>query len=99
MTEWENGEIKKIDGENLLKVCDVLDITPYWLLCGGELPAPERPAPKIEAIEVEQPTYAWISKDEAALITLYRTTDDRSRRDILAKLKGYPRVMKAAGGK
>lgn len=54
VTDWESGKIKKIDGENLVKVCDVLGVSPKWLLTGREprdyidgevivsaLPAPE----------------------------------------------------------
>lgn len=33
-SDWESGETKKIEGENLLKVCDLLNISPNWLLFG-----------------------------------------------------------------
>jgi phage repressor protein C with HTH and peptisase S24 domain len=36
VTMWESGETKKIEGENLVKVCSVLDITPAWLMHGDE---------------------------------------------------------------
>lgn len=40
ITQWENGETKKIEGSNLVKVCSVLEITPEWLLNGvGEIRA------------------------------------------------------------
>jgi transcriptional regulator with XRE-family HTH domain len=32
VTDWESGEIKKLEGVNLLKVCDFLKISPRWLL-------------------------------------------------------------------
>lgn len=32
VSDWESGEIKKLEGENLLKVCDLLNISPKWLL-------------------------------------------------------------------
>jgi phage repressor protein C with HTH and peptisase S24 domain len=32
ITQWENGETKKIEGTNLMKVCAVLEITPEWLM-------------------------------------------------------------------
>ena len=32
ISDWESGEIKKLEGENLLKVCDVLNISPNWLI-------------------------------------------------------------------
>lgn len=36
MTDWESGEIKKIDGENLLKLSDALGVSPRWLLWGKQ---------------------------------------------------------------
>jgi transcriptional regulator with XRE-family HTH domain len=35
VTDWESGEIKKIDGENLLRVCAVLAVSPQWLMFGS----------------------------------------------------------------
>lgn len=38
VSDWENCVIKKIEGENLLKVCSYLEINPSWLLFGkGEM--------------------------------------------------------------
>ncbi len=34
VTDWENGVIKTLAGENLLKVSAVLECTPEWLLTG-----------------------------------------------------------------
>lgn len=34
VTDWENGQIKKIDGENLLRVCSALSVSPTWLILG-----------------------------------------------------------------
>ncbi|MRV72535.1 helix-turn-helix domain-containing protein [Duganella sp. FT92W] len=34
VTQWENGETKKIEGSNLVRVCSVLEISPEWLLHG-----------------------------------------------------------------
>lgn len=36
VTDWESGEIKKIDGENLLRVCSVLGVAPDWLMFGSD---------------------------------------------------------------
>lgn len=33
-TDWENGEIKSLSAEKLLTICDVLDISPFWLMRG-----------------------------------------------------------------
>jgi transcriptional regulator with XRE-family HTH domain len=35
VTDWESGEIKKIDGENLLRVCGVVGVPPEWLIFGS----------------------------------------------------------------
>lgn len=32
VSDWESGEIKKLEGENLLKVCECLNISPNWLI-------------------------------------------------------------------
>ena len=32
ITMWESGQTKKIEGANLMKVCNVLDINPMWLM-------------------------------------------------------------------
>lgn len=36
VTDWESGEIKKIDGENLLRACRVLATDPSWIMFGEE---------------------------------------------------------------
>jgi transcriptional regulator with XRE-family HTH domain len=38
VSDWESGVIKKLEGENLLKICDQLNISPRWLQFGeGEM--------------------------------------------------------------
>lgn len=32
VSDWESGETKKIEGDNLLNVCELLNISPRWLL-------------------------------------------------------------------
>lgn len=34
VTDWENGDTKMIEGANLIKVCNLLKVTPDWLLHG-----------------------------------------------------------------
>jgi transcriptional regulator with XRE-family HTH domain len=34
ITDWESGEIKKLEGENLINLCDKLKISARWLLFG-----------------------------------------------------------------
>lgn len=33
-TDWENGQIKMIDGRNLVKVASILNVTPEWIMTG-----------------------------------------------------------------
>lgn len=38
VTDWESGEIKKLEGENLLNICEFLQISSRWLILGkGEM--------------------------------------------------------------
>lgn len=34
VSDWESGEIKKLEGENLLNICEFLQISSRWLLLG-----------------------------------------------------------------
>lgn len=34
ITGWENGNIKNIKSENLLKACLYLEVSPYWIMFG-----------------------------------------------------------------
>lgn len=34
VTDWESGGIKTLEAGNLLKICDVLRIDPWWLVLG-----------------------------------------------------------------
>lgn len=37
VSDWENGVIKNLEAENLLKICDFLSISPNWLQFGKGL--------------------------------------------------------------
>lgn len=34
VTDWENGNIKNLDAANMLTICKVLRVDPYWLVFG-----------------------------------------------------------------
>lgn len=34
ITEWENGNIKTLSAENLLRACKLMNLSPYWVLFG-----------------------------------------------------------------
>ncbi len=38
ITHWESGEIEHIKAENLMKLCEVLDVTEAWLMNGEGAP-------------------------------------------------------------
>jgi transcriptional regulator with XRE-family HTH domain len=47
-TDWENGVIKTLSADKLLKICEVLRISPYWLMYGTQ---PELKPDEIELLE------------------------------------------------
>jgi transcriptional regulator with XRE-family HTH domain len=50
-TNWENGKVTSIKGENLFKACALLGVTEQWLLHGDESHAePELDAETLELI-------------------------------------------------
>lgn len=40
MTEWENGNIRMLDADKMMRICLLLDISPAWLMF-GDGPPPE----------------------------------------------------------
>lgn len=52
VSDWESGEIKKLEADNLLKICEVLKIPPRWLQYGeGQMIQSYAGGdPKIEAV-------------------------------------------------
>jgi SOS-response transcriptional repressor LexA len=60
ITDWESGEIKKIQGENLLAVCRALDVTPDWLTTGRESTSPQTNVHEGPDIRGFVPLISWI---------------------------------------
>lgn len=42
LTNWENGKVESIKGENLMKACAALNVTETWLMSGTEDTSPDR---------------------------------------------------------
>ncbi|SAL59462.1 XRE family transcriptional regulator [Caballeronia peredens] len=40
VNDWENGDIKRLEASNLLKICQVLDVDPWWLMFGDKTKTP-----------------------------------------------------------
>lgn len=59
---------------------------------GGNQKTPSIEAPAQEERK-DSPQYAWINSREAELITLYRTTDDRGRNEIMQEARSTARVI------
>lgn len=51
VSEWESGAIKSIDGHNLVKAAEILEVTPEWLMTG------KGGGREACAVEVE---FAWV---------------------------------------
>ena len=48
VTDWESGAIKTLEASNLLKICDVLGVDPWWLVLGkgkGKAPITDQKTP------------------------------------------------------
>lgn len=66
VTQWENSTIRHIAGKHLTRVCELLDVTPEWLLYGTDatkessarVPAPG--AMKIEYLNDDDPSFVPI---------------------------------------
>ncbi len=99
---YEEGRSgKKRIGEDMVeRINDAFGLRP------GELDAPlgkeefdaanERLEDKIKTAASELssiPQYAWLSIEEMELVTLYRTTDDRDRTEIMRRAKSSRRVI------
>lgn len=79
VTDWENGETKMIEGANLIKVCNALDITPDWLLHGVEnivdlFPGAQRVVPADQSTSYQIPK---VTLRLQAGITGFQTEPDR----------------------
>ena len=72
VTDWEksveSGGINEISAAKLMKVCEVLGITPDWLYYGKGQAAPDA-----------KPALVAKSAEEARLLTAFRLADDRGR--------------------
>ncbi|SIO58320.1 helix-turn-helix domain-containing protein [Paraburkholderia phenazinium] len=48
VSDWESGRIKTLEAENMLKICTVLKVDPFWLVLGppnGKAPIIEEKSP------------------------------------------------------
>lgn len=55
VSDWESGEIKNLEGENLLRICEFFRISPTWLQFGrGEKSFSELTADDLRALEINR---------------------------------------------
>lgn len=63
VTDWENGEIKKLEAENLLNICEILKIRPRWLQFGEGKMRDLYDDPKINRVSVAMQSMPEYKKD------------------------------------
>ncbi|MDN7164377.1 helix-turn-helix transcriptional regulator [Paraburkholderia aspalathi] len=65
VSNWESGGIKTLEAGNMLKICEVLDVDPWWLVLGppnGKAPITEDKSPlSNEAFRL----VSWIERVDA----------------------------------
>jgi transcriptional regulator with XRE-family HTH domain len=91
ITQIENGNVKSIDGSNLINICNVLNISPQWLTTGKGDPSPasltevQEPAAAYQANPKSKPHMPWPSSP--AQINMLLIEDIASR---VSKETGKP---------
>jgi transcriptional regulator with XRE-family HTH domain len=78
ITGWENGNTKKMDGQNLMNVCRVLEITPEWLMHGEGEYGPTG-APTVKTDETETAKGAQTSNLQSVLCNSMMLTEEETR--------------------
>lgn len=63
VTDWESGEIKKLEAGNLLRICEVLRIQPRWLQFGEGAMRDTYSDPKICAVLAAMESMPEYKKD------------------------------------
>jgi transcriptional regulator with XRE-family HTH domain len=72
VTDWMNGETKKIDAAYLLAACKFLKVSPFWVMNGEDADVTQLPA----SIQVS-------ASDVVNLVTLFAKASDTGKRFIL----------------
>jgi len=94
VNQWLSGKIKSIDIKYALAIERNTSYSHIWLMTGeGEKKVDASRVVYVDRIVPQQPTYSWISDDEARLLSLYRTTDDDGRGDIMATAEESRRIV------
>lgn len=83
VSDWFTATTKEISGENLLRLCDALEIEPHWLMFGKPQKKPEQ-----KAGGMEERDRACITKQEGDLLEIFRTTNENGKKFILAAARG-----------
>lgn len=83
VSDWFTETTKEISGENLLNLCDALEIDPHWLMFGK---VQKKSGQKAEGMEERD--RACITKQEGKLLEIFRTTSENGKRAIIAAAQG-----------
>lgn len=62
VTDWENGNIKNLDAANMLTICNVLRIDPYWLVFGMDKSKAPITDPKSPLSNEASKLISWVTR-------------------------------------
>lgn len=98
VNQWLQGEIKSMNLKYALEIERTLGYSHIWLVLGEGSPKVDTgtiaPAPLTIVPPPPPPPHTqWIGDNEARLLDLYRTTDDRGRAGIMMKAERAPRTL------
>lgn len=94
VNQWLSGKIKSIDIRFALSIERNTGFSHIWLMTGeGAREVSDSKVVYVDRPVTPPPTYSWISDEEARLLTLYRTTDDDGREDIMSTAKESKRIV------
>lgn len=86
--QWENEDGTAPNRNRIKKVAEVLGTTPEWLMTGTGDDAP--PSSGESRGERQASTLQWVSEDEAALLSEYRSKTDSGKNSLLVMARALP---------
>jgi transcriptional regulator with XRE-family HTH domain len=88
VTDWEKGNIKKIDGENLVRACDLLGVSPKWIIMGIKS-GDDIGQPMAQVAGTPEPALSQVHRE---LIDLFDGLTRSQQEDFLSNLREKKRL-------